>query len=158
MPRQSTQAGKLGDLRRFLAALDANVADLAHLEVPRVKLKGLLTQAVQIDLEQSVRTAAKQEATKQLKLLLIEAERLSTVLRFSIKEHYGIRSEKLAEFGLQPFRGVTRKPKPAPESPGAPTPTPPPSGQAAPPSSPAASPGSPTAPLNIPVAPSGPVS
>ena len=139
MAWQDKKVGKLGDLRRLLAALEANAADLAHLEASRQKLEGFLTQAVQIDLEQSARTAAKQEATRQLELLLDEAERLSTVLRFSIKEHYGIRSEKLAEFGLQPFRGVTRKPKPAPATPGAPTPEP-------------------TPPPSTPEAPSGPVS
>ena len=139
MAWQDKKVGKLGDLRRLLAALEANAADLAHLEASRQKLEGFLTQAVQIDLDQSARTAAKQEATKQLELLLDEAERLATVLRFAIKEHYGIRSEKLAEFGLQPFRGVTRKPKPAPETPGAPTPEP-------------------TPPPVSPEAPSGPVS
>ena len=134
MAWRDKKVGKLGDLRRLLAALEANAADLTHLEVPRLKLEGFLTQAVQIDLEQAARTAAKQEATKQLELLLIEAERLATVLRFSIRQHYGIRAEKLAEFGLQPFRGLTRKPKPAPETPGTPTPepTPPPSSPEAP--------------------------
>ena len=33
--------------------------------------------------------------------------------------HYGVRSEKLAEFGIQPFRGRPRKEKPeAPEGSG----------------------------------------
>ena len=36
---------------------------------------------------------------------LTEAERLSTVLRLAVKQHFGIRSEKLAELSLQPFRG-----------------------------------------------------
>ena len=36
--------------------------------------------------------------------------------RLAIKQHYGIRSEKLAEFGLQPFRGRIRKAKPVVES------------------------------------------
>ena len=134
MAWEDKKVGKIGDLRRLLAALEANAADLAHLEVSRQKLEGLLAQVVQIDLEQSARTAAKQEATRQLVLLLTEAERLATVLRFGVREHYGIRSEKLAEFGQQPFRGLKRKPKPAPATPGAPTPepTPPPVSPAAP--------------------------
>lgn len=46
---------------------------------------------------------------------------MATVLRVAIKEHYGPDSEKLVEFGIQPFRGVTRKPKtpPTPEAPAA---------------------------------------
>jgi hypothetical protein len=38
---------------------------------------------------------------------------MATVLRFSLKLFYGPRSEKLTEFGIQPFRGRT----PAPELP-----------------------------------------
>ncbi len=46
--------------------------------------------------------------------------RLANVLRLAVKHHYGIRSEKLAHFGLQPFRGRpfrARNSKPAPETP-----------------------------------------
>jgi hypothetical protein len=47
------------------------------------------------------------------------------VLRLAVKQHYGIRAEKLAEFGLQPFRGRPRSvqtaepqsPSPSPEEP-----------------------------------------
>ena len=56
-----------------------------------------------------------------MKTLISEGDRLANVLLTSIKEHYGIRSEKVAEFGAQPFRG--RKPKKALE-----VATPPPSG------------------------------
>lgn len=31
------------------------------------------------------------------------------VLKLSVKQQYGIDSEKLSEFGLQPFRGRRRK-------------------------------------------------
>jgi hypothetical protein len=31
------------------------------------------------------------------------------VLRVALREHYGISSEKLAEFGVRPFRGRNRK-------------------------------------------------
>ena len=60
-------------------------------------------------------------------LLLIEGERMATVLRLAVKQHYGIRAEKLAEVGLPPFRGLRRK---APETPQTPTP---PSTEVAPP-------------------------
>ena len=42
---------------------------------------------------------------------MTEAERLGTVLRLAVKQHFGIRAEKLVELKVQPFRG--RK-KPAP--------------------------------------------
>jgi hypothetical protein len=43
---------------------------------------------------------------------MVEGGRVATVLRQSLKAHYGVRSEKLAEFGVKPFRGRTRKAKP----------------------------------------------
>ncbi|HEX7183861.1 MAG TPA: hypothetical protein VF756_18675 [Thermoanaerobaculia bacterium] len=47
------------------------------------------------------------------------------MLRFAVKQRYGSRSEKLAEFRMQPFRGVKRNGKTAPEEPSEPTePTP----------------------------------
>lgn len=41
--------------------------------------------------------------------MISEGQRLASVVRSAVKEHYGVREEKLAEFGMQPFRG--RKPK-----------------------------------------------
>jgi len=43
-------------------------------------------------------------------------------LRTALKQHYGIRAEKLAEFGMQPFRGrnltaKAKQPKPAASEP-----------------------------------------
>jgi hypothetical protein len=52
-------------------------------------------------------------------------------MRQALLEHYGITEEKLAEFGLQPFRGRRRKP-PTSEKPGAPQPAPEASQQASP--------------------------
>jgi hypothetical protein len=47
-----------------------------------------------------------------------EGQRLANAMRSMIKAHYGIRTEKLAEFGLQPFRGRSRKTKkPTPDTP-----------------------------------------
>ena len=105
MAKETTYAGTLGEWLRFLQALAANIAELGHLEAPRAKLAGVLERAQALTEQQAAATATKQEASKQLRALLIEGRRLHTVLHVTIKEHYGIRSEKLAEFGLQPFRG-----------------------------------------------------
>lgn len=111
MARETTNAGKFGSMRRLSDAMAANQAEIQHLGVGQAKLEGLLTRAQEISQDQASRTAAKQEASKQLKVLFTESERLATVLRLALKEHYGIRSEKLAEYGLQPFRGRPRKAK-----------------------------------------------
>lgn len=113
MAKDRTISGVLGSWQRLLAPLQANASDIPHLEVPRTKLEGLLAQAVAINKDQGARRASKQELSKQLKTMMVDGERLASLLRAGVKEHYGVRSEKLAEFGLQPFRGLARKAKPA---------------------------------------------
>jgi hypothetical protein len=115
MSQETTQAGRLGDLQRLLKPLAANAADLPQLELLRTQFEGLVGRAAEFAAQQATFTAGRLEATRQLNLLLTECERLATILRQAIKQHFGIRSEKLAEFGLQPFRG--RKAKPNPEAP-----------------------------------------
>ena len=56
-----------------------------------------------------------QNSTQQLTTMANEGQRLAALLRLAVREHYGIRSEKLAEFGLQPFRGRKNQKK-APET------------------------------------------
>lgn len=119
--RETTAAGKVGDWQRLLAPLVANADDLKHLEIPRTQLAAMVAQAADLKQQQAARRAAKQEASKQLQERLTEGVRLANLLRQAVKQHYGIRSEKLAEFGMQPFRG--RKPAPATTTPSAPPPT-----------------------------------
>jgi len=105
MSKETTYAGVLGDLQKLRKALAANGADLGHLEGPKTKFEEVLDQAQEIVNHQAALTASKQEASKQLKTLVGEAQRQGNILRLSLKAHYGIRAEKLAEFGLRPFRG-----------------------------------------------------
>ena len=132
MAKQTTKSGKLGDMQRLLAALAANGTDLTFLEASRTRFGELVAKAQEVAKTQDALTASKQEASKQLQALMADAQRLANVLRLSVKQHYGIRAEKLAEFGLQPFRGRAKKVT-TPETPGSPgatptsTPTPTPS-------------------------------
>ena len=115
MARETTNTGKLGRLLQFSAAMEANKDELPHLEVSRGQLVTHLTQAQEAVKQQAAFRAGKQGASRQLRTSLIESERVANVLRLAVIQHFGIRSEKLAEFGLQPFRG--RKAKPAAEEP-----------------------------------------
>lgn len=115
MSNETTQLGQKGEWQKLIKPLEGN-AELAYLERQRDKLSGLLDQAVDITHQQNALTAQKQELSKQLQTIMVEGRRTATVLRKSIVAHYGVRSEKLAEFGLQPFRGRPftpriRKPK-----------------------------------------------
>jgi hypothetical protein len=125
MPQETTYSGFLGEAKRLIQSLLANAAELPHLELSRIRLEELLGRIEEVLKEQAALTASKQETSKQVKDLLISAQRLFTLLNQGVKQHYGIRSEKLAEFGLQPFRGRSRAEKPAPTAtPPAPLPTP----------------------------------
>ena len=117
MARETTYAGILGDLQRLMGVIEANKAELPQLEPFWIKLEGVLTQALGVSQQQAALKAAKQEASKQMRRLTSEGQRLANVIRTAVKEHYGIREEKIAEFGLQPFRGrkvgLTKKRKPS---------------------------------------------
>ena len=115
MSQETTQAGKLGRLARLSTAMAANTAEIPHLEGPRGRLDKILTEALEVAKQQAALTASKQESTKRLQTLLTEGERVADGLQKFLKEHYGLRSEKLAEYGIQPFRG--RRPKEIPEDP-----------------------------------------
>jgi hypothetical protein len=115
MSTETTNAGKQGDWQQLAAKVAANREELGHLEVSRVKLEDLLRQAQGFSEKQASLIASKQEVSQQLKAVMTEGDRMATLLRQSVKAHFGIRSEKLAEFGVQPFRGRTRKAKPPAE-------------------------------------------
>ncbi len=126
MAKETTYSGVLGELQRLRKSLVANSGDLAHLEAPRARFDDLVDQAQEIANQQAALTASKQEASKQFRTLLREAQRQGNILRLSVKAHYGIRAEKLTEFGLQPFRGrkvketipeVEKNPAAPPDSP-----------------------------------------
>lgn len=119
---ETTDQGMQGDWVHLMNMMEANAADLAFLDVPKGKLAAQLAQVQDINKQQDTLTASKQEASKQYRLAVIEGQRLANAIRKMIKSHYGIRSEKLAEFGMQPFRGRARKvkPTPPPETPASP--------------------------------------
>lgn len=125
MSKETTDAGKQGDWQFLLGALEANKETFPHLEPLRVQLVTQRDRAAEIKNQQAGLTASKQELSKQLRVVIIEGDRLATLLRSAIKQHFGIRAEKVAEFGVQPFRGKNRKAKaPTPGTPEPPT-TPP---------------------------------
>jgi hypothetical protein len=122
MAKEKTYAGVLGDLQRFHARMEGSAAEIPHLEAPRTRLGTALSRAQELLKQQSTLAAAKQEASQELRTLIVEGQRLANAMRAMMKSHFGIRAEKLVEFGLQPFRGKARKAKPTPDAPEGPTP------------------------------------
>jgi hypothetical protein len=111
-----TQADLLDTAERLLMGLNANTADLGHLNGSREKLAGMLEQMRELLLQQSVFTASKQDSSRQLEQLFRNSAKLITVLRKAVAEHYGSENEKVVEFGLKPFRS-RRRPAAAPVTP-----------------------------------------
>jgi len=113
----------VGSLQRLQGKLEANSADLPHLEAPRAQLRAMLTRFDELSKQQGAMRASKQEASKEMRTIVTEGQRLGNGMRRMVQIHYGTRSEKLAEFDLQPFRGRKAK-APVPETPGTPAPAP----------------------------------
>ncbi len=103
--RERTYRGSWGTWQDLLAKLEPNIGQLPQLEPFRVKLVAILAQVLGISHQQDAMRASKQEASKQLRKLVTEGNRTAALMRAAIKEHYGPTEEKIAEFGLQPFRG-----------------------------------------------------
>jgi hypothetical protein len=116
MQKPTSLADYLQDWETLLAAVDQNVGEIPQVEVARTKLRGLLEQARTLMPVQAAHTAAKQTISQQLEAVLTNGRKVATVIRFTVKEHYGNRSQKLVEFRIQPFRSRTVPPElPAPE-------------------------------------------
>jgi len=104
-----TRADHLAEWEALLAALTARAAEVPHLEVSRQKLEQLATQYRDLLPRHKELTASKQELSQQLGQLSDEARKVATVLKVSLKDHLGRRSERLLEFGITPFRSTSRK-------------------------------------------------
>jgi hypothetical protein len=112
MSTETTYSGILGELQRLLASTEATIGEVPHLGPSRVRFGEVLGQAQELARRQAALAAEKQVLTQQLQTTLVDGRRLATLLRKGLQQHYGIRSERLTEFGLQPFRG-RKPPKPA---------------------------------------------
>lgn len=125
MPYESTNVAKLGSLQQLAATIAVNIPELPHLEKSGLQYISMVGDLQETAKQQSALVASKQEASKKFKSSLIECERLASVLRAAIRQHYGIRSEKLAEYNLKPFRGrktsekrrSKKQPEPVPAQP-----------------------------------------
>jgi hypothetical protein len=121
MQNETTYSGILGDLQRFKDSMEAKVSEIPHLEPSRLHFGEVLGRAQDLAKRQAALIAEKQDLSQQLRGAVIDGQRLATMLRKGLQQHFGIRSEKLAEFGLKPFRGRKQKVFPLPEEKKAPS-------------------------------------
>lgn len=89
-------------------AVTANSEELPHLEESLTRIDGVLSDVKDLTAQQASLSAAKQEISKRLAERMREGERLMAFVDVCVRQRYGNRSEKLVEFGLQPFRPQPR--------------------------------------------------
>lgn len=106
----------------LLAKVEANAADLAQLEANRSRLAAALEGAREASIRQAASKAQCQQATRDLEGFLKDLKEQITRMRNGVRNQYGLKSEKLVEFNLQPRRKPQRSKEKEPEP--APTPTP----------------------------------
>ena len=91
-----------------MKALAANIAEFPHLAEPLARLREMLDGLRNLMAEQARLTAQRQEVSKQVAEMSNQVQKLMTFLDAGVKQHYGHRSERLTEYGLQPFRSKPR--------------------------------------------------
>ena len=117
MPRER-KAVTVGELLKLAQSITPETrAGKPHLEHEHAKLRELLEEIEKLTQERDAYAAKKQEATRRINVALEASRRRGTILRGMLKEERGPRDESLAAFGIQPFRGRSRRSKPADSSP-----------------------------------------
>ena len=101
---------------QLLVSIEANKVDLGHLEEQRSLLAKAVEEAKAASIRQDSFKAQVQQATRDMEKSVADAQELITRLRNGVRTKYGLRSEKLVEFALQPRRKskTAVKEKPAP--------------------------------------------
>ena len=123
---------RLGDRRKTWTTVSgsvaANAADLPQAAIPLAALDKIIAEVDQIFIDQAAFRASKQVTSQRLLSLFEQGDKLATVLKVIVKQHYGNGSDKLVEFGVKPLRTrpkatVVPPTTPAPEA-GTPAPIP----------------------------------
>ena len=101
------------------AGVTANEAQVPQLVAGLARLEALIVLMRNLNLQYTALRATKQELVQQIQSALREGDAIADFLKTGARAHYGSDSEKLVEFGIQPFRGRRRKkseePPPVPE-------------------------------------------
>src|SRR5260221_6324133 len=122
------RSARLGDRRKVWRTVSgsvaANAAELPQAAIPLSALDKVIAEADQIFVDQAAFRASKQVTSQRLLTLFEQGDKLATVLKVIVKQHYGNGNDKLVEFGIQPLRARAKAtvvapttPAPVPEAP-----------------------------------------
>ncbi len=107
--RSGVTVGEWAKLARAVQELD--VKERPHFRKHFQKLADFVEGVRALEVERDFHAARKQEATRKIRAMLEEGNRVATVVRLILKNEYGPTSERLTEFGIPPFRGRKRRRK-----------------------------------------------
>jgi len=124
MSKSDLNAKDLKEWGQMSTSIAANAPDLPQTEIPRAALEKLTEELRKLVNDQKLHQSTKQQISQRMKVIHSEGAKLATVLRFLVKQHYGNRSDKLVELGVNPLRSRARKAAPAVAPPPATAPTP----------------------------------
>ena len=89
-------------------AYNVNELELLFMKPKREALGVIRDRFRELTAERAALTARKQDVAKEMRSLFREGEKLADALRTVAREHYGLNSEKLVEFGMLPNRPRSR--------------------------------------------------
>lgn len=105
---------------QVVAGVLANEGEVPQLVTGLPRLELLINLIRSLSVQFATLRASKQELAQQIKAVLREGDALADFLKTGARAHYGSDSEKLVEFGVQPYRGRARtkvtEPPPFPET------------------------------------------
>jgi hypothetical protein len=114
-------ADVMTEWEKLLTTVLTNKEDLLYVDGYRQQLEIEMTGAKAASVRQSAAQAEAQQASRDLEGFLKRGHDLANRIGTGVKSKYGIRAEKLKEFGLKVFRGKkkssTVKPPPQVEPP-----------------------------------------
>lgn len=110
---------KVNGWEKVSVSVSANPDDLSHLLDHNGELGSKAARMRSLSAEQAVLTARKQAISVEMQGLIREGQTLLDYVQTGVRQHYGLGSEKLVEFGLRPIRSKAR---PAPTEPPPPFP------------------------------------
>jgi len=113
----TSQADFLTDWRFTITGVDANPGDLAPAMEDRYHLENVLLTAEEAKQRQKYHESRFHQATRDVELAIDAGRAVHTKTRNFIRAFYGLQSEKLVEFKLQPRRSKKKPPQPGPTPP-----------------------------------------
>jgi hypothetical protein len=105
---------KVNGWEKVHTSVNANPNDLAHLLNHNGELGTKAARMRALSAEQAVITARKQSINAEMQEIMRDGQTLLDYIQTGVRQHYGLRSEKLVEFGLRPIRAKALPPSTEP--------------------------------------------